>query len=112
MKPEGISYKRAVVPLDGSMVAEAIVPFILEIAGPLDMEVVLLRVVAPTPPVVVEGSIHVVVEDVERQRADAEEYLARSPPACGPRVSAPTRRCASAMWWRRFWPARAPQTPI
>ncbi len=69
-------YRRALVPLDGSMIAEAIVPFILEIAGPLDMEVVLLRVVVPPTPVVVEGGAHVVVEDVEKMRADAEEYLA------------------------------------
>jgi nucleotide-binding universal stress UspA family protein len=68
-------YKRALVPLDGSMVAEAIVPFILEIAGPLDMEVALLRVVVPAPPLVVEGSSHVIVEDVEKLRTDAEEYL-------------------------------------
>jgi hypothetical protein len=38
-------YKRAVVPLDGSMVAETIEPFILEIVGPLDLDVVLLRVI-------------------------------------------------------------------
>ena len=69
-------YRRAVVPLDGSPVAETILPFILEIAGPLDMEVVLLRVVQPTPPVVIEGSRHVVVEDVEARRIDALEYLA------------------------------------
>jgi nucleotide-binding universal stress UspA family protein len=68
-------YKRALVPLDGSMVAEAIVPFILEIAGPLDMEVALLRVVIPGPPIVMEGSRHVIVEDVEKIRKDAEEYL-------------------------------------
>ena len=69
-------YKRAVVALDGSPVAETIIPFILEIAGPLDMEVVLLRVVQPIPPVVIEGSRHVEVEDVEARRIDAEEYLA------------------------------------
>jgi nucleotide-binding universal stress UspA family protein len=68
-------YKCALVPLDGSMVAESIVPFILEIAGPLDMEVALLRVVVPAPPIVVEGSSHVIVEDVEKLRTDAEEYL-------------------------------------
>jgi nucleotide-binding universal stress UspA family protein len=68
-------YRRALVPLDGSMVAESIVPFILEIAGPLDMEVALLRVVVPAPPIVVEGSSHVIVEDVEKLRTDAEEYL-------------------------------------
>jgi nucleotide-binding universal stress UspA family protein len=37
---------------------------------------VLLRVIQPVPPVVIEGSRHVVVEDVEARRIDAEEYLA------------------------------------
>ncbi len=69
-------YRRALVPLDGSMVAEAIVPFILEIAGPLDMEVALLRVIVPTPPVVVEGGGPVAVDDVDKLRAAADEYLA------------------------------------
>jgi nucleotide-binding universal stress UspA family protein len=69
-------YRRALVPLDGSMIAEAIVPFILEIAGPLDMEVALLRVILPTPPVMVEGGGAMVVDDVEQLRARAEEYLA------------------------------------
>lgn len=69
-------YRRALVPLDGSPVAEAILPFILEIAGPLDMEVVLVRVVRPVPPQVIEGSRHVVLEDVQARRLDAEEYLA------------------------------------
>jgi nucleotide-binding universal stress UspA family protein len=65
-----------VVPLDGSSVAETIIPFIVDIAGPLDMEVILLRVVEPIAPVVIEGSRHVEVEDVEARRTDAEEYLA------------------------------------
>ncbi len=69
-------YKRAVVPLDGSPVAESILPFILEIAGPLDMQVVLLRVVQPLPPMLIEGSRYVVAEAVEARRVDAEEYLA------------------------------------
>ncbi len=69
-------YKRVVVPLDGSPVAEEIVPFILEIAGPLDLEVVLLRVVPPMVPHVIEGSRHVEFEDVETRRAAAEDYLA------------------------------------
>jgi len=69
-------YKRAVVALDGSPVAEAIIPFILEIAGPLDIEVVLVRVNRPIPPEVIEGSRHVIVEDPETSRVDAEEYLA------------------------------------
>ena len=69
-------YKRALVPLDGSPVAETILPFVLAIAGPLDMEVVLLRVLQPEPPLAIEGSRHVVVEDREARRIDAEEYMA------------------------------------
>ena len=41
-----------------------------------DLEVVLLRVVEPIPPVVLEGARYVEVEDVEARRTDAEEYLA------------------------------------
>jgi nucleotide-binding universal stress UspA family protein len=68
-------YKRALIPLDGSIVAESIIPFILEVAGPLDMEVALLRVLVPAPPMTVKGT-QVVIEDAGRLRADAEEYLA------------------------------------
>jgi nucleotide-binding universal stress UspA family protein len=69
-------YRRVLVALDGSPVAESVIPFILAIAGPLDMEVILLRVVQPEPPVVVEGGPPIAVEDVEARRIDAEEYLA------------------------------------
>jgi len=69
-------YKRVLVPLDGSIVAEGIIPFIMEIAGPLDMQVVLLRVLVPVPPMAVEGTRQVVIEDFEKRRAEAEEYLA------------------------------------
>ena len=95
-------YKRALVPLDGSIVAEGIIPFILEIAGPLDMEVVLLRVLLPSRPSVVEGARYVELEDAEKRRAEAEEYLApiaaskRSRPTSGtarpPRRSSRRRR--------------------
>jgi nucleotide-binding universal stress UspA family protein len=88
-------YKRALVPLDGSMVAEAIVPFILEIAGPLDMEVVLLRVLVPPPPMMVEGAGAVFVEDIVKLRREAEGYLesvAVGLRASGVRVTTEVRR--------------------
>jgi len=69
-------YKRAIVPLDGSALAETIIPFLVEIAGPLDMSVVLLRVLEPQVPVVVEGTRAMALEDIEARRRDAEEYLA------------------------------------
>jgi hypothetical protein len=71
-------YKCALVPLDGSVVAEGIIPFLLEVAGPLDldMEVALIRVLIPTPPMAIEGTRNVAVDDVDRQRTAAQEYLA------------------------------------
>ena len=69
-------YKRVLVPVDGSEVAEAILPFILEIAGPLDLEVIVLRVNRPTPPMAIEGTRHVEIEDVDARRQEAEAYLA------------------------------------
>ena len=69
-------YKRALVPLDGSAVAEAIIPFILAVAGPLDMTVRLLRVVEPIVPMVVEGATPMIVDDPLARERDAEEYLA------------------------------------
>jgi hypothetical protein len=47
-------FKRAVVPLDGSMVAEAILPQFLCVAHALSMDVALIRVVVPTKPVAIE----------------------------------------------------------
>ena len=70
-------YKRAIVPLDGSPFAEAILPFLRQIAGPLDMEVILLRVVAPQPMAPIEAPPHVLIRELETRRVDAEEYLAR-----------------------------------
>jgi nucleotide-binding universal stress UspA family protein len=67
-------YKRALVPLDGSAVAESIIPFILEIAGPLDMQVTLVRVMVPAPSIAVE--VAVAMDDVEKLRDEAETYLA------------------------------------
>lgn len=67
-------YKRALIPLDGSAVAESILPFILEIAGPLDMQVTLVRVIVPSPPVAIEGAV--AIDDVEKLREEAETYLA------------------------------------
>ncbi len=69
-------YKRALVPLDGSEIAETIIPFLIEIAGPLDMSVVLLRVLEPQPAVAVDGSSAALLEDVEARLKDASEYLA------------------------------------
>jgi nucleotide-binding universal stress UspA family protein len=66
-------YKRAIVALDGSQVAETILPFIFEVAGPL--EVTLVRVNVPVRRAIVEGAAQPMLEDPEVARIDAEEYL-------------------------------------
>ena len=70
-------YKRAIVPLDGSPFAEAILPFLRQIAGPLDMEVILLRVVPPQAMAPIEAPPRVLIRELETRCVDAEEYLAR-----------------------------------
>jgi nucleotide-binding universal stress UspA family protein len=88
-------FKRVVVPLDGSSVAEEILPFLAQIAGPLDLEVTLLCVVVPVPPQAVEGTRHIVIEDVEARFADARRRLlpiAAGLEASGVRVAIDVRR--------------------
>ena len=71
-----MNVRKILVPLDGSPLAEGILPFLKKIAGPLDLDVTLLRVLVPVPPEVVEGTRHVIVEDVEKRTAEARAYLA------------------------------------
>ncbi|MFQ5899002.1 MAG: universal stress protein [Candidatus Methylomirabilia bacterium] len=68
-------FKRVLVPLDGSATAETILPFIERIAGPLDMEIDLLRVVTldadETP-----GARHAgPAGPYQRLQREAEDYL-------------------------------------
>jgi nucleotide-binding universal stress UspA family protein len=69
-------YKRVLIPLDGSRLAEGILPFILQIAGPLDLEVVLVFVAQPIMPQAIEGTAYFAVDDVAARLNEAREYLA------------------------------------
>jgi nucleotide-binding universal stress UspA family protein len=69
-------YKRVLVPLDGSELSENVLPFLTQIAGPLDMSIVLLRVLEPVQRALPDGGPGIAVEDVEAHRRDAAEYLA------------------------------------
>jgi nucleotide-binding universal stress UspA family protein len=69
-------YERMLVPLDGSEAAEAILPFAEQVAGPLDAEVVLLRVIEPPSPVELVASAGVVAPDTFTVRdVEAKTYL-------------------------------------
>jgi nucleotide-binding universal stress UspA family protein len=70
------SHKRVLVALDGSPSSESVLRFLLQIAGPLDMTVVLLRVLEPVPPMAIEGTRHVTLDDLPARQRDTEEYLA------------------------------------
>jgi nucleotide-binding universal stress UspA family protein len=69
-------YKKVLIPLDGSRLAEGILPFILQIAGPLDLEAVLVYVVRQIMPQSIEGTTHFTVDDVAARLNEAREYLA------------------------------------
>ena len=69
-------YERMLVPLDGSEMAEAILPFAEQVAGPLDAEVVLFRVLEPPSPIELVASAGVVTPDTFTLRdIDAKGYL-------------------------------------
>jgi nucleotide-binding universal stress UspA family protein len=92
---EAAVYERALIPLDGSMVAEGIIPFILQTAGPLGLDVTLLRVVTPSRPAVAVEAGPVVLDNTEELRAEAEAYLvpiATELRANGIRVTTEVRR--------------------
>ena len=70
-------YERVLIPLDGSKVAEGILPFAENVAGPLDAEVVLLRVVEPVSPAEAMASAGVAFPDTLFLRElTAKDYLA------------------------------------
>lgn len=69
-------YGRMLVPLDGSEVAEAILLFAEQVAGPLDAEVILFRVIEPPSPVELVASAGVVAPDTFTVRdVEAKAYL-------------------------------------
>jgi nucleotide-binding universal stress UspA family protein len=69
-------YERVLVPLDGTERAEAILPIVEQMAGPLDAEFILFRVVEPISPGEAMASAGVVTPDTFLARElDAKRYL-------------------------------------
>jgi nucleotide-binding universal stress UspA family protein len=69
-------HKRVLVALDGSPSSEAVLRFVLEIAGPLDMTVRLIGVVEPFQPTMIEDAGTVMAQDIAARTRATEEYLA------------------------------------
>lgn len=78
-REEGMSLKRVVVPLDGSSLAEAVLPHVKEMARRLSLEMALIRVVTvPTWPYAGHDGPPVEVTGLEeRLEAEAAAYLER-----------------------------------
>ena len=68
-------YESILVPLDGSGCAEAILPHVEELAGGLEAELILLRVVDNAPASVTTTAAQLRKEDVEAEQKEAESYL-------------------------------------
>jgi len=72
-------FRRALVPLDGSRIAEAVLPVFLAMARPLQIAVVLVRVVVPTfeSSAVDESpeAFEAAQQTKEQKRLEATEYL-------------------------------------
>jgi len=70
-------YKRVLVPLDGSPVAESILPFVEQVAGPLDAQVILLSVIESPSAGEALASAGLVSPDIWRLRElEIKQYLA------------------------------------
>ena len=69
-------YRNVLVPLDGSPFAEDIIPFVTDIAAPLGMSVILLRVVPPAIPEAPLMEPRVLMKYMEGKIAEARDYLA------------------------------------
>jgi nucleotide-binding universal stress UspA family protein len=67
--------ERLVVALDGSALAERVMPFVTRIARAFDLEVLLVQVVSLTPPTIVEGTDAVRTYDVPERLREARRYL-------------------------------------
>jgi nucleotide-binding universal stress UspA family protein len=68
------SHKRVLVALDGSTAGEAMMKLLMEIAGPLDLTIMLLHVLEPISPPVTDGGV--LLDDLEARRWEAEDYPA------------------------------------
>lgn len=74
--PEPAPLKRVVVPLDGSELAETAIPHAAELAGKMDLDMVLLRAYALTTPLYSgENYAPDLAELWEQTRKEAGEYL-------------------------------------
>ena len=77
---EEAPFNRLLVPLDGSAVAEAVLPYARRLAGGRGSQLILVQVVMPTPvaaAIEAPAAAQIVAEADERARVEAQAYLGR-----------------------------------
>jgi nucleotide-binding universal stress UspA family protein len=86
---EGFVYDKILVPLDGSKLAEAVLPYVVELARRFDSEVTLIQVVAPFSKLAAETAVleptgaaagvglEAASEALKAERESARSYLAK-----------------------------------
>jgi nucleotide-binding universal stress UspA family protein len=73
-------FHRLLVPLDGSTLAEAVLPYVRRLASPRGTRVVLLQVIDPAPVVAAmetPAAAQIIAEAEERDRREGQTYLER-----------------------------------
>lgn len=73
--PDDAGFGRVLVPLDGSTLAEVVLPFVRRLGSLRGTTVVVLQVVPPTPVVAMEVPAPAIVEADESAREEAERYV-------------------------------------
>ena len=75
-------YRRVLlIPLDGAPLAEGIIPLILDIAGPLDMDIALLRVVSPVLSQAGDAGVQIIIDEMTARMAERDRPRSY---VCGP----------------------------
>jgi nucleotide-binding universal stress UspA family protein len=75
-----LQFHRVLVPLDGSALAEAVLPYVRRLASPRGTRVILLQVITPAPVVAAmetPAAAQIIAEAEERDRVEAQTYLDR-----------------------------------
>jgi nucleotide-binding universal stress UspA family protein len=73
--PSEAEFKRVLVPLDGSEIAEKVLPYAVDLAGKMRLEVILIRTYMLPPSVAAEDYGSYLGEFTEALEAEAREYV-------------------------------------
>lgn len=75
---KGEMFKRILIPLDGSDIGEAALPYVKELTSKVESEVILFQVIAPGQHVHTIGGLDYVLfpeQEVEKMKVSAQQYL-------------------------------------